>query len=101
MRTMGKANLSLQHHGRNANENCENSTIAVMADDGQEWLNRAILDSRTRLVSRHIDPHEGSSHRAYHGAFGPALRYHSRICSPVQNSTSRFFRIFSKMQRKY
>jgi hypothetical protein len=37
----------------------------------------------------------------HHGAAGPALRYQSRICSPVQNSTSCLLQIVSKMRRKY
>ena len=36
-----------------------------------------------------------------HGAFGPAFTYQSAICAPVQNSTSFFFLIFSKILRKY
>ena len=35
------------------------------------------------------------------GAFGPTLRYQSKICSPVMNATSGFFRMFSKILRKY
>ena len=34
-------------------------------------------------------------------AFGPVLRYQSRICSPVMKATSGFCRIVSKMRRKY
>jgi hypothetical protein len=36
-----------------------------------------------------------------YGGFAPTLRYQSQICAPVQNSTSRFLRILSKMRRKY
>src|SRR5262245_40858140 len=38
---------------------------------------------------------------ARHGAGGPALRNQSAISPPVQNSTSFFLRIFSKIARKY
>ncbi len=37
----------------------------------------------------------------FYGAFGPALTNQSAICAPVQNSTSFFFLIFSKILRKY
>ena len=36
-----------------------------------------------------------------HGALGPAATYQSAICAPVQNFTSLFCRIVSKMRRKY
>ena len=36
-----------------------------------------------------------------YAAFGPAFMYQSAICAPVQNSTSFFFLIFSKILRKY
>ena len=39
--------------------------------------------------------------RAHQGAFGPTDKYQSKICSPVMNATSGFFRIFSKIFRKY
>ena len=45
------------------------------------------------------DGAEGQS--VAHGAFGPVSRYQSRICSPVQNSTSCFWRITSNTRRKY
>src|SRR5665647_559821 len=38
---------------------------------------------------------------AHAGAFGPAFLYQSAIWAPVQNSTSFFFLIFSKILRKY
>ena len=41
------------------------------------------------------------SRRNVHGALGPAPRYQSAICAPVQNSTSGFLRMTSKMRRKY
>jgi hypothetical protein len=46
-------------------------------------------------------PLQGHPSRRHSGAFGPLLRYQSRTCSPVQNSTSPLFRIVSKMRRKY
>lgn len=80
------------------------------------FLRRKDAEEWSLEVERRIDRGEPSTARSSstisghfaldysplpYGAFGPVLKYQSAICSPVQNSTSFFFRISSKILRKY
>jgi hypothetical protein len=83
------------------------ATAVDLVGDELRKNRRANLEARCRPVRQSNRPARcavvswGSKSHCTYGTFGPVIRYQSAICSPVQNSTSFFFRIFSKTLRKY